>query len=382
MPDRATIDDAPLTRSWEELHTDVVARGRTLRRRRFATRALPVVAVLAVAGGLGSVALTDDGDRDVQSVPPVAEPDPATVAAGLPRIVFAREYDGSAGGSAIFVVDADGSNLRQLTEDPAWIEGAPTWSPDGEWIAFSSQRDNDLLQYGKTVLDVYIMRPDGSDVRRVTTTTDPGPGNGSRHPAWSPDGTRLAISTEDNQDVGRIVVINPDGTGATPITAGPGDVFPTWSPDGEWIAFQRLGGEVWIVRPDGTDGRKIGEAAGPSRIAWAPDGSGLTYLQARPGEVRRLVTVPIGAGEPRVESLGPGRADADAAWVPGVDVIAYSSDPDGPYRVDVEPDGTTTRTGGPDPAVIVLARPGGGILLEVTRPVAGESDLNPSFAPG
>ena len=60
--------------------------------------------------------------------------------------------------------------------------------------------------------------------------------------------------------------------------------------------------------------------------------------------------------------------------------LAYSSDPDGPYYVDIEP-GRTIRTGGPGPAVIVLAEPGGPVRRTLTNPRRGDSDVNATFAP-
>jgi TolB protein len=75
--------------------------------------------------------------------------------------------------SDIYVINADGSGLVRLTQDPAW-DGDPSWSPDGTRIAFSSGRDND---FGT---DIYVMDANGDNVQRLTHT-----GN-CESPAWSP----------------------------------------------------------------------------------------------------------------------------------------------------------------------------------------------------
>ena len=80
--------------------------------------------------------------------------------------------------SEVFVADADGSNPRNITNNPAF-DGWPAWSPDGSMIAFASNRGNQNYQ-------IYTMRPDGSDVRLVAATE----GRGTA-PKWAPDGKTI-----------------------------------------------------------------------------------------------------------------------------------------------------------------------------------------------
>ncbi|MGD8398795.1 MAG: hypothetical protein PVG11_08050, partial [Anaerolineae bacterium] len=97
------------------------------------------------------------------------------------RIAFVSNQDGH---DDIWVMDRDGENLVNLTDDEP-KDHSPAWSPDGEWIAFGSVRD---VAYW----EIYLMRPDGSDVRRLTWWEDAS----DLYPSWSPDGTRLAFSSK------------------------------------------------------------------------------------------------------------------------------------------------------------------------------------------
>src|SRR5687767_3195397 len=94
-------------------------------------------------------------------------------------------------------------------------------------IAFETNRDGQS--------EIYVMRPDGSAQTRLTT-------GGGSHPAWSPDGTRIAFTSP----VG-IVVMKADGSGKTPplsspVAGGSIPAFPSWSPDGSKISFARRSG--------------------------------------------------------------------------------------------------------------------------------------------
>jgi Tol biopolymer transport system component len=152
------------------------------------------------------------------------------------KIVFSR-LDKFGNGSAVFVVDADGQNLRQLSSAtlPARY---PDWSPDGSRILFTSLITTSVKQGSDTLMkvsqDVYTLRPDGTDMRRLTTD-----GN-SIGATWTPDG-RILFATGGCQfncttsDTGSFWVMNADGNGAQLLVpGGSGLNAPFWGIDAAW----------------------------------------------------------------------------------------------------------------------------------------------------
>src|SRR5688572_8403679 len=112
----------------------------------------------------------------------VAAPAHASFPGQNGKIAFSR-------GDSIWTVNPDGSDRTQITNGAK--DTAPRWSPDGGQIAFTSSRaDPNPFTCTSCDRDVYVMDADGSDMRRLTHTA-PGFGFG---PSWSPDGTRLAFA--------------------------------------------------------------------------------------------------------------------------------------------------------------------------------------------
>ena len=169
------------------------------------------------------------------------------------RIAYSQQNSGS--DYDIWVMNIDGTNQHRITADPAY-EDHPTWSPDGARIAFT--RD----------YAIYVMDADGANVRRLSsagTTNDGGP-------AWSPDGTRIAFYSGSGVPA-HIYTVKPDGSALTPLTSGlDNDYFPTWSTDGSRIAFNSGRGSVagiWSMRADGTDLRRLSSGF-DTYAAWSP----------------------------------------------------------------------------------------------------------------
>jgi Tol biopolymer transport system component len=109
----------------------------------------------------------------------------------------------------VFVVNRDGSGLKQLTDWPG-EDGWPAWSPNGKWIAFSTTHDAEGRYFGGgPYRDVYIMRPNGTGKRRIVD------GLIGAVPVWSPQGhtVMFAGSHLSHPDVTYLWVVRPDGSG-------------------------------------------------------------------------------------------------------------------------------------------------------------------------
>jgi TolB protein len=183
------------------------------------------------------------------------------------QIAFVR-YDHPKGGTGsdwiqqLMVMDADGSNLRAVTQPEDGQVQSFSWSPDGSQIVFAKQFPKPMDIYGQDLgYDLYVVPTDGG--QPVALTND----GRSTDPAWSPDGTQIAFVSRREKMEGRrdtIYLMNADGTGRTVLTTeGTPDSGPTWSPDGSAIAFIRFVNvqpdtcRIMSVRPDGSGEREI-----------------------------------------------------------------------------------------------------------------------------
>jgi serine/threonine-protein kinase len=213
------------------------------------------------------------------------------------RLTFRSDASGT---WQIYTINADGSDLRQVTHDGDNREAA--WSPDGKQLALVSDRDGNP--------EIYVMDSDGNNPRRLTN--NPG---WDDDPNWSPDGEWLVFESrrEGRFDIYKMRV---DGSGLTRLTyEGDGNSTPAWSPDGQWIAFERKSGSVyhiWVMDADGGSRRQIttdGELN--VRAAWSPDGREIAYTSDR-GRVQAVWIIPLDkSSSPRRLSPGEG---FDPAW--------------------------------------------------------------------
>lgn len=182
-------------------------------------------------------------------------------------------WSDASGRRNIYVMDADGCNLRQLTVDAESMD--PAWSPDGSRIVFISNRAS------PTTWLVYTMDPDGNNVISLGAVVQ----NWQSRPVFSPDGQRIVFASTRDDFFGSIFVVNADGSGLEKLTPAPmTGQYAVWSQDGTKIAF--LGsldprrGEPWKVYVMDLATRNLTPItdfrAEPHAWAWAPLGAGAT----------------------------------------------------------------------------------------------------------
>jgi TolB protein len=237
--------------------------------------------------------------------------------------LIAFDSDQGTGAPVTFVMNADGSHVRKLTDaafsaDPAWspngrriaieadwgdypasegiwtipfrkkgvvgaadafrvtttspdaeFDSEPQYSPSGDWIAFTRFQSAEESA-------IFRVRTDGSDLQQLTDFAD----NASA-PDWSPDGRRIAYDTHDASpapNAGNVMVMRPDGSDKQTLIAGTDADYnqnPVFSPSGRFIAyavFPAAGGPpfIWIARVDGTHRRLLGVAGDTNKPDWGP----------------------------------------------------------------------------------------------------------------
>jgi Tol biopolymer transport system component len=199
------------------------------------------------------------------------------------QMVYSKCGRGQLSNCEIWMMNADGSEKTRLTfttESPDPLvphtqETWPTWSPDGTKIAYTSNQ-NDIFQ------DIWVMDADGENQTRLTVNEA-----FDAFPEWSPDGSKIAF-TSDRAEVDDIWVVDADGDNPLRLTSGQGvDERPDWSPDGARLVFSRNGRNIWAMNAGGTELTKVTDTRRPeSAPAFSPNGNRIAFhLTAKDGRI-------------------------------------------------------------------------------------------------
>jgi TolB protein len=170
------------------------------------------------------------------------------------------------GNNDIYVMEVDGSDVRQLTNETA-DDRAPSWSPDGGSIAYKSNIDGDYEIYILDLLTGYRWQVTNNDCN-------------DHSPVWSPDGRQFVFYSECDGNR-EIYVIDADGENRTQLTdtSGVYNWFAVWSPDGRQIAFasNRNGKyQIHLMNADGSNQRLLADGCVPF---FSPDGETIVFNQ-------------------------------------------------------------------------------------------------------
>ena len=263
------------------------------------------------------------------------------------KMAFISRHNGH---KELFVMDQNGSNVRQLTSDrsiilsPAWspdsreivmtsyrdrnpdlvavslngggrrlvsqqpgLNSAPAWSPDSSRLALTLSRDGNS--------EIYTMSRNGSDLRRLTNHAAI-----DTSPTWSPTGRQIAF-VSDRAGSPQIFIMDAEGSNVRRLTyQGNYNDRPAWSPRGDRIAFVSMEGsrfDIHVINVDGSGTQRLTMGNGSNESpSWSPDGRFLVFSSTRTGVPQLYRMYDDGSGQQQLTSLQGGAQSP--VWSPRI----------------------------------------------------------------
>lgn len=262
------------------------------------------------------------------------------------RIAFVRALDAFGKRKQICIMDADGANIRPVSEGNSLV-ATPCWGANGTEIYYTSFEDFNPDMCGVILKSGYkwwISRRAGFNLS----------------PAWSEAKKKIALTlTKDGNS--ELYMINREGKESTRLTVNRAiDSSPAWSPDGTRLAFtsDRTGSpQIYVMDAASLDTRRLTYSGTYNDGAvWSPDGIHIAYMSRLDGEFQ-VMTIRADGSENR--QLTSGSNNEDPTWAPNGEVIAFSSDRIGAKQI------------------YTMAKDG----LNVNRLTSGGACISPAWSP-
>jgi Tol biopolymer transport system component len=241
---------------------------------RFVTGRQFEIFIVNADGDYPATRITYNSEGSTDPIPPgsdqpVWSPDNKKIAF---RVASTNNTDQNPDG--IYVINSDGTNQARVFIGAA---NSPTWSPDGKKIAFVGSHN-----------DIFRVDADGTNLTQITHSIS----KGKSQTVWSPDGSKIAFSYSD-PDVDaspEICVINPDGSGLTNLTntLGVAEVEPAWSPDGTKIVYKvpvYANFEIYVMNSDGSNQHSLPTRAYGNKPTWSSDGTKIAFIVGNGGSL-------------------------------------------------------------------------------------------------
>ena len=225
----------------------------------------------------------------------------------------------------IFTIESDGTDIMKLTDTARRANYHPAWSPDGSRIAFVRKGG-----YFDGPSKLVVMDADGANATTILRSPIGDGNNVFYNPAWSPDGSQIvfpATTTRDQFTHVKIFVVNDDGTDLASLGAHGG--IPDWSPDGAKIVFSTFGSPprrvgLAVMDADGSNQEVLVDRGENYSPKWSPDGSTIVF-QRRLHDERRTDIWMVNAGGTGLARLTdtPRRWDWRPVYSPDGTQIAF-----------------------------------------------------------
>lgn len=209
------------------------------------------------------------------------------------------------GDTEIFAIDPETGDARNISRSPQSEDRYPMWSPDGKRIVFTSNRS------GGNVFNIFVMDADGKNVKQLTQEKDPAV---CYFPTWQKDRIMFGL---DRNGKGSMATVSPDGSDFKIIADGRD---PCLSPDGKTVAFTEAVGKgfcVFAIDSDGKNKRQLTtheDEIGAVCPTWSPDSKKILYSDQVGEALEIFVCDADGKNQTQLTKLG--KISSSPGWSP------------------------------------------------------------------